>query len=51
MNNRDAWFLAGLVLVTILALYAPKLGGLMVLLIAVFIGIGPLYDKGFFRRT
>lgn len=51
VSARDGWFVAGLILVTILALYAPKFAGVMVLLIAVFIAIGPLYDKGFFRRT
>lgn len=51
MSIRDAWFVAGLILVAILALYAPKLAGVMVLLIAVYIAIGPLNDKGFFRRA
>lgn len=51
MSVRDAWFVVGLILVSILALYAPKFAGAMVLLIAVFVAIGPLHDKGFFRGT
>ena len=39
---RDQWFVVGIILIAILALYAPKVAGVMVLLIAVYLGVGPL---------
>jgi hypothetical protein len=51
MNLRDQWFIVALIFVTILALFAPKFAGVLVLLIAVYIAVGPLYDQGFFKRA
>lgn len=48
---RDQWFVVALVFVAILSLYAPKLAGVIVLLVAVYIAVGPLHDKGFFQRA
>ena len=42
MNIKDEWFIAALVFVGIIALYAPKFAGVIVLLIAVYLAVGPL---------
>jgi len=42
MNLRDEWFIAALIFVGILALYAPKFAGVIVLLIAAYLAVGPL---------
>ena len=48
---RDQWFVVALVFVAILSLYSPKLAGTIVILVAVFVAVGPLHDKGFFQRA
>lgn len=48
-KTRDAWFLVALVLVAILSLYAPKFAGILVILVAVYVGSVPLQSKIFNR--
>lgn len=43
----DAWFIAALVFVSVLALFAPKFAGMLVLLVAVYLAVGPLQGKIF----
>lgn len=39
MAKQTAWFLAGLVLLVVLAEYAPKLAGMLLLLLIVYLGL------------
>lgn len=47
MSNRDAWFVVGLVLVAVGASFAPKFTGGVIILIAIYLGIGPLHTQFF----
>jgi hypothetical protein len=47
VNNRDAWFVVGLIFIAILASFAPRIAGTLVVLVAVYLGIGPLYKQFF----
>lgn len=39
MSSLTGWFIAGLVLVALLSMYAPRIAGILVILIVVFIGV------------
>lgn len=38
MNARTGWFIAGLVMLALAALYAPKIAGYVVVLIVLYLG-------------
>lgn len=38
MSTRNTWYVAGLILISLLALYAPKYAGALVILIVLFLG-------------
>lgn len=39
MSARTGWFIAGLILVSLLAMYAPRLAGIIVLLVVAVLAI------------
>lgn len=39
MTPQTGWFIAGLIIVALLAMYAPKIAGVLVLLVVAVLGI------------
>lgn len=37
-DNRNVWFIVGLILVSLLAIYQPKFAGALVILVVVYLG-------------
>lgn len=37
--NRNGWYLAGIIMVALLAIYAPRYAGALVILVAIVLGV------------